>query len=346
MSEPRDLAISVVMPVYNGERVLGASLAPLISLLIDREVVEVIVVDDGSGDASAWVASEGGARVVPSGGRLGPAGARNVGAAAAKGNVLWFVDQDVVVHPDGAQVLKDAFARTGAAAVFGTYDEFPAATNFLSQYRNLAHRHHHVRAERAAETFFVGCGAVRAAAFRAVGGFDAERYPRASIEDVELGVRLRQRGYAIVIEPELQARHLKTWHFGDVVRSDILQGALPWARLVADGRVPAWLQLSFGERVRTLVAWAFVLGALGWFATLVPLWPVLLLFGAALAVNANLFALFGRSNGWPFAFAAMLFHQFHYVYTSAAYVACRLGWSPDRPRPPRDAARREAPRRG
>ncbi|HVJ74818.1 MAG TPA: glycosyltransferase family 2 protein [Casimicrobiaceae bacterium] len=342
MSEPRILAISVVMPVYNAERALSSSLPPLVSLLLDHEILELIVVDDGSTDASAWVAEEAGARVLPSGGRLGPAGARNAGAAVAKGNVLWFVDADVVVHPDAARVLKDALVRTGAAAVFGSYDEFPAATNFLSQYRNLAHRHHHVRAERAAETFFAGCGAVRASAFRLVGGFDAARYPRASIEDVELGVRLRQRGYPIIIEPELQARHLRTWHFGDVVRSDILQNALPWARLVADGRVPAALHLSFPERMRTLVAWAFVLGALGWFATLVPFLVVLALFGAALAINANLFTLFGRANGWPFAFGAMAFHQLHYVYTSAAFIACRLGWAPDRPRPPKGAA----PRRG
>jgi glycosyltransferase involved in cell wall biosynthesis len=342
MSEPRAFAISVVMPVYNGERTLPQSLAPLHSLLLDREILELIVVDDGSRDASAWVAEEAGARVVPSGGRLGPAGARNVGAAAAQGNVLWFVDADVVVHPDGAQVLKDALERTGAAAVLGTYDEFPAATNFLSQYRNLAHRHHHVRAERSSETFFAGCGAVRTGAFRAVDGFDAERYPRASIEDVELGVRLRQRGYSIVIEPELQARHLKAWHFGDVVRCDILQNALPWARLVADGRVPEALHLSFAERIRTLLAWAFVLGALGWFATVVPFAAVLALFAVAIASNANLFLLFGRCNGWPFAIGAMAFHQLHYVYTSAAYVAGRLGWSPDRPRPPRadEAARR------
>lgn len=346
MSDARVLAISVVMPCYNAERVLPLSLAPLHSLLLDREILELIVVDDGSTDASAWVASEAGATVVPSGGRLGPAGARNAGAAAAKGNLLWFVDADVVVHPDGAKVLKEVFGRTGAAAVFGTFDEFPAATNFLSQYRNLAHRHHHVRAERAAETFFAGCGAVRTSAFRAVGGFDAARYPQASIEDVELGVRLRQRGYPIVLEPELQARHLKTWHFGDVVRSDVLQRAVPWARLVTDRRVPPALHLSFGERLRVLLAWAFVLAAVGWTATLVPFLPVLALYAAAVAANANLFVLFGRSNGWPFALGALLFHQLHYVTTSAAFVACRLGWSPDRRRAPQGATAGESARSG
>jgi hypothetical protein len=169
----------------------------------------------------------GGARVVSVGRPRRPGRRAQRRRQLAKGNVIWFVDADVVVHPEGARVLKDAFERTKAAAVFGTYDEFPAATNFLSQYKNLAHRHHHVRSGRERETFFAGCGAVRAAAFRAVGGFDAKRYPKPSIEDIELGVRLRRRGFTIRLEPDLQARHLKSWHFGDMVRTDILQRTVP-----------------------------------------------------------------------------------------------------------------------
>ncbi|MEO8485000.1 MAG: glycosyltransferase [Betaproteobacteria bacterium] len=345
MSDALEPVISVVMPVYNGEQVLPRSLAPLVLLLRNREILEVVVVDDGSKDSSAWIAAEAGAHVVPSGGRLGPAGARNAGAAAARGNVLWFVDADVVVHPEGARVLKDTLQKSGAAAIFGIYDEFPAATNFLSQYKNLAHRHHSVRAGRSAETFFAGCGAVRTAAFRAVGGFDAKRYPQASIEDIELGVRLRQRGYPIRIEPELQARHLKEWGFADMVRTDVLQRACPWARLLADRRVPDALRVSWRERLRVLLAWTFLFATLGFCAGFVPLLVVLALLLAIVGANARLFVLFGRANGWWFALRAIAFHQFHYVYTSAAYLACRLGWSPDLPRPPGSAASNEAPRR-
>src|SRR4030095_8852134 len=94
--------ISVIVPAYNAEAPLDSALAPLVGLLLDREIVELIVVDDGSTDSTAWIAKEAGAMVFKSGGRLGPAGARNTGAAGAKGNILWFVDADVVVHTDGA----------------------------------------------------------------------------------------------------------------------------------------------------------------------------------------------------------------------------------------------------
>ena len=330
MAEALAPRISVVVPAYNAERTLDSALAPLVGLLLDREIVELIVVDDGSRDSSAWVAKEAGAQVVPSGGRRGPAGARNVGAAAATGNILWFVDADVVVHDDAAREMRAAFDHPGIAAVFGSYDDRPEATNFLSQYKNLAHRHHHVRAGRDAETFFAGCGAVRTEAFRMVGGFDAERYPQASIEDIELGVRLRRRGFTIRLEPDLQARSLKTWHFADMVRTDVLQRACPYARLLADHRVPAALRLSYSERARLVVAWAFLLSTLVLLGGVGPLWLPFVLLAAAIALNTRLFTVFGRANGWWFAFRAIVFHQVHYAYTSAAYVACRLGWSPDK----------------
>jgi glycosyltransferase involved in cell wall biosynthesis len=332
VAESLEPVISVVVPAYNAERTLDSALAPLVGLLLDREILELIVVDDGSTDSTAWIAKEAGARVVPSGGRLGPAGGRNVGAALAKGNVIWFVDADVVVHPDGARVLKDAFERTKAAAVFGAYDEFPAATNFLSQYKNLAHRHHHVRSGRERETFFAGCGAVRTAAFRAIGGFDAKRYPKPSIEDIELGVRLRRRGFMIRLEPDLQARHLKSWDFADMVRTDILQRTVPYVRLLGDHRVPDALRISPLEWVRVAIAWGFLLSVLTFGMGFLSWWIPLALLAAAIGLNLNLVTLFYRANGIWFALRAILFHQFHYAYTSAAYVACRLGWTPDRPR--------------
>ena len=333
-------SLSVIVPVYNGEAVLARCLAPLVAFALDGAIAELIVVDDGSTDASAWIAKEAGARVIPSGGRLGPGGARNRGAEVARGDVLWFVDADVVVHDDAAQVLKDAFARSGAAAVFGTYDEFPAATNFLSQYKNLAHRHHHVRAERDAETFWAGCGAVRADAFWSVGGFDANRYPQPSIEDIELGVRLRKRGFGIRIDPELQGQHLKEWRFGSLLRTDILQRAYPWTRLMRDRRLRATLNVSPAERLRALVAWALALSAVAVLAGRAPFALPAALLVAAIAANAPLFALFARANGYAFALGAILFHQFHYLYASAAFVAFRLGWTPGGARPSRQTRTR------
>jgi glycosyltransferase involved in cell wall biosynthesis len=69
----------VIMPVYNGSSTLRQTLEPLLTMRRKGEVAEIIVVDDGSTDASAAIAADAGVTVLESGGRLGPGGARHRG---------------------------------------------------------------------------------------------------------------------------------------------------------------------------------------------------------------------------------------------------------------------------
>jgi hypothetical protein len=158
-------AVTVIMPVYNGSSTLRQSLEPLLTMRRKGEIAEIIVVDDGSTDASAAIAADAGVTVLESGGRLGPGGARNVGAAAAKGEILWFVDADVVVHADGARVLVEALQATGAAAIFGSYDDDPPAPNFFRNTRILSTATSTCRARGDVDTFWAGCGAITREAF-------------------------------------------------------------------------------------------------------------------------------------------------------------------------------------
>jgi GT2 family glycosyltransferase len=319
----KTLTISAIVPVYNGEQVLRRSLAPLLTLRGAGEIAEIIVADDGSTDASAALAAECGARVVRSGGRLGPGGARNVAAAEARGDILWFVDADVVVHEDAARELLAAFDASGAAAVFGTYDDRPQATNFLSQYKNLVHRFYHHRERGDAQTFWAGCGAVRKDIFLACGGFDAERYPYPSIEDIELGSRLRRAGHRVVLAPEIQATHLKVWRLRNLVHTDIARRALPWSRLIqAEGGLPDALNVGIGERIKAALAAALVVSGAFAAASFAPLWLPLALLIAVAVANTPLFAFFRRARGMLFAVAGVAFHQLYYLYSSAVYAWC------------------------
>ena len=122
----------------------------------------------------------------------GPAMARNRGADGASGEVLVFVDADVVVHADAFELIRAAFeSEPHLTAVFGSYDDAPEAPGAVSGFRNLLHHHVHQEGGGEASTFWAGLGAIRRDAFPAVGGFDAERYSEPSIEDIELGMRLR-----------------------------------------------------------------------------------------------------------------------------------------------------------
>src|SRR5262249_7832591 len=160
--------------------------------------LETIVVDDGSTDDSGEAAARAGATVlrVPDGPR-GPAVARNVGARAPRGDILFFLHAHLAPHRDTLAAPLPCFARhPHPAAFFGSSDAGPEWLEMLSQYRNLLHHFVHQNGRREASAFWAGCGAIRRQVFEAVGGFD-EQYDRPSIEDIELGARLKKAGRTI-----------------------------------------------------------------------------------------------------------------------------------------------------
>ena len=314
-------SITAIMPVYNAAALLPRSLAPLVAMRERGEIGEILVVDDGSTDDSAAVARAMGCMVLSSGGRKGPGGARNVAAQAAAGTLLWLVDADVVVHGDAARIIGQAFGDPGVVAVFGSYDDDPAARNFLSQYKNLVHHFYHQKGAEEAATFWAGCGVVRRGAFLAVGGFDVERYKYPSIEDIELGRRLRAAGGRIRLCPALQGTHLKEWRFLGLVHTEVFRRALPWSRLILEsGDTGDVLNLGGGERLRALLAGVLVASVPLAAAGFVAWWmPVAILAAAGLA-NLELLRLFVRRKGVVFAAGGLLFHQLYYLYSSAAFV--------------------------
>lgn len=318
-----ELSISVIMPVYNGRHFIPRSIPPLVAMLRRGELAEVIVVDDGSTDETPAMAAEMGARVIPSGGRLGPGGARNEAAKQAVGEILWFVDADVVVHDDAARELRAAFTEPGIVAAFGSYDDAPPAQNFLSQYKNLVHHFYHHRGRSEASTFWAGCGGIRKAAFLSAGGFDVVRYTRPSIEDIELGYRLRAAGGRIVLSPALQGTHLKVWRFVNLIHTEVFCRAIPWSRLMlAQTGLVNDLNVGKAERLRAVLAGVFVLSLLAPMHPAMPWWTPLAGLGVVALANAELVKLFYRRKGVLFALGGLLFHQVYYLYSSAAFAWC------------------------
>ncbi|MCA1815818.1 MAG: glycosyltransferase [Acidobacteria bacterium] len=231
MQGKTDPELSVVVPVHNGGAQLGRCLDAL--LASDFRDYEIVVVDDGSTDGGASAARARGVEVLALAARQGPTAARNRGAARARADIIFFVDADVVVRADTLARVAARFRREpDAAAVFGSYDDAPPAQNFVSQFKNLLHHFVHQDSSAEASTFWTGCGAVRREAFEAVGGFDERRYKRPSIEDIELGHRLRRAGFRIVLDKGLQVTHLKRWTLPSMLRADIFDRALPWSELI------------------------------------------------------------------------------------------------------------------
>src|SRR5581483_10217450 len=195
--------------------------------------------------------------------RSSPAAARNEGAASARGEVLVFVDSDVLVHPDALARLRAAFtAGSDLVAVFGSYDDAPTCPGLVSQFRNLLHHHLHQRHPGAASTFWSGLGAVRRHEFLRLGGFDTARYAVPAVEDIELGMRLRMAGGRIELRPDIQGTHLKSWTLSSMMHTDFRRRGVPWALMCLERRsLPQTLNLSWRERMSTL-ATLLILGGL------------------------------------------------------------------------------------
>jgi GT2 family glycosyltransferase len=256
----------------------------------------------------------------------GPGAARNRGVVEARGEVIVFVDSDVVVGNGSlAGIIRVLADNPSVAAVFGSYDDEPAEPNLLSQYKNLYHHFVHQRGNPESETFWAGFGAVRREAFLDVGGFDAERYPEPSIEDIELGYRLRRAGYHIRLDGTLRVKHLKRWTLRSWLNADIRCRAIPWSFLILERRgLINDLNVRWTERLRTAIVFlqcgALVAGLFNVY--FLALAAVLLV----LAVGSiwRLVSFFVKRRGLIFTALVIPFHLFYYIYCGATFALCWL----------------------
>ncbi len=314
--------ISAIVPVHNSSEHLRQCLDALLSS--SYQALEIIVVDDGSTDNSAAIGRRKGVTVFRLRKRLGPAAARNLGARYAKGEILLFVDSDVVVKPHTVERLMENFSSSPrTAAVFGSYDDEPRARNFLSQYKNLLHHFVHQRSSTEAGTFWAGCGAIRREVFHAVHGFDQERYLKPSIEDIELGCRLNEKGYRIVLDKMLQVQHLKRWSLISLMRTDIFCRALPWSRLMLErNEVAKDLNLQTSDRISAGLVGLWI--AMAPFSLLEPqlLYVLAILLFILITLNWRLYRFFVQKRGITFAAFAFSLHSLYYFYSGASFVTC------------------------
>ncbi len=322
--QSRTIHISIIVPVYNNSKELSECLSALITS--STPYSEIIVVDDASTDDTPSVAARMGVRVLRLPKNSGPAAVRNYGGRHAQGDILFFVDADVIVAPDAVvHVMKVFQEHPDVAAVFGSYDAVPRATGVISQYRNLLHHFVHQNGNPEASTFWAGCGAIRRSVFQEMGGFDEKRFPRPSIEDIELGYRLRQAGHRILLYKGLQVTHLKRWTLRSVVRTDVLCRAIPWSRLILEHKnVPNDLNLKGGQRLSVaLVGLACGMSLLAAFRVEFLALPTVAFLGVMI-LNRELYTFFFRRRGFLFTAASIPLHFLYYLYSGLSYLYARI----------------------
>ncbi|MCP9850524.1 glycosyltransferase family 2 protein [Cyanobium sp. Morenito 9A2] len=204
--------LSVVIPTYNRRPILEKCLRALEQqrLAAPIEGYEVVLVDDGSTDDTiAWLEREAGdfphVRLIEQD-HGGPAEGRNRGVSHARGDVIVFIDSDLVVTPDfllaHASALSAAWGRQGNRLCF-TYGAVINTSNFENPSAEP-----HKLSDLSWAYFATGNVAIDRELLERAGLFDLG-FRLYGWEDLELGERLRQLGVQLVRCPEAVGYH---WH--------------------------------------------------------------------------------------------------------------------------------------
>ena len=231
-----EVTVSIVVPVHNGATTLVECLKALTTQ--KKSYSEVIVVDDQSSDSSASIAREHGATVVETPqGRSGAGAARNVGAEQAVGEILVFLDADVVLQPGALERLLGPLEQ-GVDAAVGYYDGSAHSLGWLSGFKNTLIRARHRRSGARIRWFWTALGAITRRQFDALGGFDERHFTNASVEDMDLGYRLSCSGGTIEQVFDATISHRHQFDTTTIVKNDFRKSR-EWARMIArNGRMP------------------------------------------------------------------------------------------------------------
>ncbi len=204
--------ISVVIPVYNSEKTLAACLDSLRRL--SWSPVEIIMIDDGSSDASPEILKQYGDAIrvirIPN---AGPSRARNIGIREANGDFIAFTDSDCIVHPDWLDELYRGFTSPQIAGVGGDQQspenespfgrlvhEFMKSIGFVADYVKTATQLVKTRHNPTCNVLYQKSALIDA------GGFDEGLWPG---EDVDLDMKIIRHGHELRYNPAAVVYHYR-----------------------------------------------------------------------------------------------------------------------------------------
>lgn len=210
------MKVSVIIPAYNAENTLAATLESLENQTYPKENYEIIVVDDGSTDKTAEIAKSYNVRYIYQK-NAGPASARNKGVQFANGEIILFTDSDCVPESNWISELVRPFSDPEVAAAKGRY-----LTKQKERIANFAQLEFEERYRKLLNYKYIDfvdsySAAFRKSVFLSVGGFD-QQFTVANNEDVELSYKLVSKGYKMLFVPEAIVYHLHPNNIKDYLK--------------------------------------------------------------------------------------------------------------------------------
>lgn len=323
------LTVSVIIPTYNSEDTIAECISAVLAEATDG--VEVLVVDDGSTDATREIVTGMDCRLITLERNSGPAEARNTGADQARGDILFFIDSDVILAK-GALSLIDRHYRQepDEAAAVGMYAKKPANEGLFHHYMALWRYFTWTHPTPRSFSFFIAsCGTIRREVFVEMGGFDTA-YRGAEVEDYEFGHRLAAR-HSITLLPDLQGAH----HFPGFATcwQNYLSRSRRWFALFRRRRRFDSGQAQGSTGLSVALAASAVVMSLASIVIHQPLvWISAAVFWFAYLVSISGFLVFAaRERGFAFAVSSLFVHT-----TLSLAVAIGVGSAvvlPERGRP-------------
>ncbi|MBF0274662.1 MAG: glycosyltransferase family 2 protein [Nitrospinae bacterium] len=310
--------ISVIIPVYNGEESLRSCLKSVFNNSF--KPFEVIVVDDASTDDSAKIAAEFDCSVFHLKKNSGCAVARNLGANHARGEIFFFTDADVILKEDTlASIQLSLVERETYSAVFGSYQKTTPVKNFISQYKNLLHHFTHQNAHCEASTLWTGCMAIYRKTFFELNGFE-EEFDCGSIEDIDLGYRMKEKGYQIYLDKSIQVTHLKKLTFFSLVKTDLFNRAIPWTKIMLRNNVMSSdLNIKSSNKFGVLITFLLLLAIFFQsISTTIPL--ILSFFVIVYLLNIKFFHFIYKEKSFIFVIKALCMVSLFYLYSGFGMI--------------------------
>ncbi len=303
--------ISFILPVCNAADTVEPVLQAVAAF--DGEPHELIVVDDGSTDGTAAIAEQYATRVIPLEESHGPAEARNLAAAVAQGEVLFFLDSDIhITVPMIDEIVRLTREHPDMLGVSSGTSCSPLNAGFFPRLCALQEHFYQLEFVRspAPDGFhYVNTrfGTLRKSDFDKVGGFNPD-FRRPSLEDLDLSIRLHKVG-RFIFASDVQVPHHWPANIAALWRR-YLRNSFLWSsrigpqtrrfdRMLATGRRGASVLCGFGG----LATLAMSVVLPGWYRPAAVILAACLLT-AHFGLNRPIYSFFRQQSGFLFSLAA------------------------------------------
>jgi glycosyltransferase involved in cell wall biosynthesis len=327
-----DKFISVVIPNHNGEGTIFKCLESAFSS--EYNPFEVVVVDDSSTDNSVEIIEKFPCKLVRLEKHAGVSKARNIGAGASRGELLFFIDNDCLLQRNTLALANKAYDGKNGRVIGGTYTCLPYDKDFFSVFQSVFVNHFETK-KSVPDYIAAHSMIIDARVFKAFGGFVEDYFigVAASVEDVEFSHRLRRGGYNLDIDQGIQVQHIFNFSFLKSMMNASKKSRY-WTMYslknkdVFSDSGTASIGLKVNVMTLVLSGCLFILCMIKEAA-----WPIAVItffYAFNLYINREVFLAFFKTKGFLFSILAMSYYALAFaaaVGAGALFGAFQYLWS-------------------